>query len=89
MVEEKQDPVDKRKGSKLIKFGIFSAGVVGMIILVYSIEDLRGRAAWKNFKKEWEAKGEVFDYKQIVPKEIPVEKNFAHIPLLKPSLLLE
>ncbi len=67
-----------------IYFGIFCVGITGLIILVYSIEDLRGKAAWKNFKKEWEAKGEVFDYKQIVPKDIPSEKNFAHIPLLKP-----
>ena len=67
-----------------ICLGILFVGIIGLIILAYSIEDLRGKAAWKNFKKEWEAKGEVFDYKQIVPKEIPVEKNFAHIPLLKP-----
>jgi hypothetical protein len=67
-----------------IYFGIFCVGIIGLIILVYSIEDLRGKAAWKNFKQEWEAKGEVFDYKQIVPKAVPSEKNFAHIPLLKP-----
>ena len=70
--------------SKLKKFGIFCVGIIGLMILIYSIEDLRGRMAWKNFKKEWEAKGEVFDYKQIVPKEIPSEKNFAHTALLKP-----
>ena len=67
-----------------VYLGIFFVGMIGLIILVYCAEDLRGRAAWKNFKKEWEAKGEVFDYKQIVPKEIPSEKNFAHIQLLKP-----
>jgi len=67
-----------------ICLGILFVGMIGLIILIYCAEDLRGRAAWKNFKKEWEAKGEVFDYKQIVPKEIPSEKNFAHIPLLKP-----
>jgi len=67
-----------------ICLGIFFVGIIGLIILIYSVEDLRGKAAWKNFKKEWEAKGEVFDYKQIVPKEIPSEQNFAHIPLLKP-----
>ena len=67
-----------------IYLGIFFVGMIGLIILIYCAEDLRGRAAWENFKKEWEAKGEVFDYKQIIPKEIPSEKNFAHIPLLKP-----
>ena len=72
--------------SKLKKFGIFCVGIIGLIILIYSIEDLRGRAAWKSFKKKWGAKGEVFDYKQIVPKPIPSGENFAHIPLLKPLL---
>ena len=61
--------------SNLKKFGIFCVGIIGLMILIYSIEDLRGKAAWKNFKKEWETKGEVFDYKQIVPKEIPSEKK--------------
>tara|TARA_Y100000588_G_scaffold135017_1_gene148455 strand:- start:1351 stop:2832 length:1482 start_codon:yes stop_codon:yes gene_type:complete len=46
--------------------------------------DARGKAAWDGFKKAWEAKGEVFDYKQVLPKPIPSGKNFAHIPLLKP-----
>ena len=67
-----------------IYLGIFFVGMIGLIILIYCAEDLRGKAAWKNFKKEWQAKGEVFDYRQVVPKEIPSEKNFAHVPLLKP-----
>ena len=52
--------------------------------MFYAGENLRGKSAWENFKKEWEAKGEVFDYKQVVPKPVPSERNFAHIPLLKP-----
>ena len=70
--------------SKLTKFGIFCVGLLGLFLMFYAGENLRGKSAWKNFKKEWEAKGEVFDYKQIVPKAVPSEKNFAHIPLLKP-----
>ncbi len=38
--------------SNLKKFGIFCVGIIGLMILIYSIEDLRGKAAWKNFKKE-------------------------------------
>ena len=48
-----------------------------------ALSNVRGKAAWDDFKKEWEAKGEVFDYKQVIPRPIPSEKNFAHIPLLK------
>ncbi|MDP7011798.1 MAG: hypothetical protein QF685_10490 [Verrucomicrobiota bacterium] len=70
--------------SKKKKFGIFCVGLLGLFLMFYAGENIRGKSAWKNFKKEWEAKGEVFDYKQVVPKTVPAEKNFAHIPLLKP-----
>ena len=66
------------------KIGLGLTGLVGLAVLIYTGEALRGKSAWENFKKEWEAKGEMFDYKQIIPKPIPSEKNFAHIPLLKP-----
>ena len=61
--------------------GIITAAGIGIIF--FGVENIRGKSAWENFKKEWEAKGEVFDYKQNIPKPIPAEKNFAHIPLLK------
>ena len=70
--------------SKKKKFGIFCIGLLGLFLMFYAGENLRGKSAWENFKKEWEAKGEVFDYKQVVPKPVPSERNFAHIPLLKP-----
>ena len=41
---------------------------------------------WTVFQKEWEARGEKFDYRVFVPAPIPSEKNFAHTPLLKPLL---
>ena len=74
--------IDRMHGAKKIGLGL--TGLVGLAVLIYGGEVLRGKSAWGNFKKEWEAKGEVFDYKQIVPKPIPSERNFAHIPLLKP-----
>ncbi|MGY8651125.1 MAG: hypothetical protein ACKVKM_10030, partial [Verrucomicrobiia bacterium] len=74
--------IDKMHGAKKIGLGL--TGFVGLAVLVYAGENLRGKAAWEKFKKDWEAKGEVFDYKQIIPQPIPSAKNFAHIPLLKP-----
>lgn len=41
---------------------------------------------WDAFRKHWQAKGEVFDYRVHIPETVPSEKNFAHIPLLKPLL---
>ena len=64
--------------------GLIAATGIVVVLIFFGVENIRGKRAWENFKKEWEAKGEVFDYKQIVPKTVPSEKNFAHIPLLKP-----
>ncbi|MDP7052386.1 MAG: hypothetical protein QF600_10705, partial [Verrucomicrobiota bacterium] len=65
-------------------FGITTVAVLGLFLLSSCGHVARGKNDWEEFKREWEAKGEVFDYKQIIPKPIPSEKNFAHIPLLKP-----
>jgi len=67
--------------NKLKKF----VTMFGLIIMSSCAQsDPRGKAVWNNFRKQWEAKGEVFDYKQVIPKPILSEKNFAHIPMLKP-----
>ena len=42
------------------------------------------KKTWGSFRREWEARGEKFDYRAMVPAPIPSEKNFAHTPLLKP-----
>ena len=41
---------------------------------------------WDAFRKHWQEKGEVFDYRVHIPGTVPSEKNFAHTPLLKPLL---
>ena len=49
--------------------------------------DVPGSAqTWNEFRKQWQAKGEVFDYRAHIPAPVPSEKNFAHTPLLKPLL---
>ena len=63
----------------LKKFVASCAAIFGLILIPSCAQfNARGKAAWDNFKKEWEAKGEVFDYKQVIPKPVPTEKNFAH-----------
>ena len=69
----------------LKKFVAPCVAIFGLILMSSCAQsNARGKAAWDDFKKEWEATGEVFDYKQVILKLIPSEKNFAHIPMLKP-----
>ncbi|HEV2694721.1 MAG TPA: hypothetical protein VG347_17630 [Verrucomicrobiae bacterium] len=53
-----------------------------LIALFYAEENWRGKRAWENYKREWEAKGERFDFANIVPPPVPDEKNFALTPVI-------
>ena len=72
--------------AKIKIMGIFCTTLVGLALTFYGVENIRGKTAWEDFKKKWEAKGEVFDYKQVVPKPVPPGENFANTPMLKPLL---
>jgi hypothetical protein len=52
-----------------------------LIALFYAEEDWRGWHAWNQFKHEWEAKGEHFDFASIVPPPVPDDQNFAMSPV--------
>ena len=73
-----------RRWSKLKILLVIIISLPVLFILGTTVENIRGQWAWKAFQKEWEAKGEKFDYRQWIPAPIPSEKNFAHSPLLKP-----
>ena len=52
-----------------------------LIALFYAEEDWRGKHDWEKFKREWEAKGERFDWQSIVPPSVPDDQNFAFSPI--------
>ena len=52
-----------------------------MIALFYAEEDWRGKHDWEKFKRQWEAKGEKFDFKDFVPPPVPDDQNFAFSPV--------
>jgi hypothetical protein len=52
--------------------------------ILLTIENVRGRFAWEQFKHAWEAKGERFDAASIIPPPVPDDQNFALTPLLRP-----
>jgi hypothetical protein len=75
---------------------VFSAGCSGWRILrrifialtarhadcdFYAEEDWRGKRVWENYKREWEAKGEKFDWQAFVPPSVPDDQNFFTAPI--------
>ena len=70
------------KGQKLL-FGL--ACFVTLIALFYAEEDWRGKHDWEKFKRAWEAKGEKFDPRSVVPPPVPDDQNFALTPMVASS----
>jgi hypothetical protein len=64
---------------KRFLFGV--ACVVTLIALAYAEENWRGKHDWEQFKSDWAAKGEKFDFDAIVPPPVPDNDNFAMAPL--------
>lgn len=62
--------------------------LVGLIILIaafYAEENWRGKRAWENYQREWEARGEKFDFLSFAPSAVPDEQNFAMAPIVVSS----
>jgi len=60
-----------------------------LIALLYAEEDWRGKHDLEKFKREWEAKGEKFDYASVVPPAVPDDQNFAMAPIWVDSIKFE
>jgi hypothetical protein len=58
------------------------ACLAALIALFYIEEDWRGKRAWENYKHEWEAKGEKFDFASFIPVPVPDDQNFALTPIV-------
>ncbi len=56
-----------------------------LIALGYAEEDWRGKHDWKKFQREWEARGEKFDFASIIPPPVPDDQNFAMSPVVASS----
>jgi hypothetical protein len=57
-----------------------------LIALFYAEEDWRGLHDWNKFKREWEAKGEHFDFASVIPPRVPDDQNFAMMPIWVESM---
>jgi hypothetical protein len=75
-------PGGSRLKRVLLWFFAGLGALVFLLLAVYAVEDWRGRRAWAEFKREWEAKGVRFDVASVVPPAVPDAENFAATPIL-------
>ena len=76
-----ETPETKRGWRILRRILITLAVVATLIAFLYAEEDWRGKHAWENYKHEWEAKGEKFDWQAFVPPVVPDDQNFFTAPI--------
>jgi hypothetical protein len=69
-----------RRDFKKFLFGLTCLAT--LIALFYAEEDWRGKHDWEQYKHEWEAKGEKFDFKDFIPPPVPDDQNFAMAPIV-------
>jgi hypothetical protein len=75
-------PPVRRLFTWLLRWRLLVLGcLVTLVALFYAVEDWRGRSAWQNYRRTWEAKGEHFDLASFVPPPVPADQNFFETPL--------
>ena len=68
---------------RLFKFLVFGAFTLLLLLLgIVAFLNWRGQREWTQFRGEWEAKGERFDFTDFIPSAVPDDQNFAATPLL-------
>ncbi|MCX7008429.1 MAG: hypothetical protein NTY53_14465 [Kiritimatiellaeota bacterium] len=65
----------------LKRLGRLLAGLVGLVVLFYAEEYVRGRWAWERHLKELAARGDSLDIQKFVPPPIPDDQNMAAAPV--------
>ena len=64
--------------------GRVALGLVALVVLGYLVENVRGRMAWEQCRREWAARGvNIEDWKSVVPAPVPDEDNIAMTPIFQ------
>jgi hypothetical protein len=67
---------------RILRWGLIGlVGIVTLAAVLITEENWRGKRAWENYKREWEAKGEKFDWQAFVPASVPDDQNFFTAPI--------
>ena len=69
-----------RRLLQFLAIGAFT--LIALLLAVVVYVNWRGEREWAQFRSEWEAKGEKFDFTDFIPAAVPDDQNFAATPLL-------
>jgi hypothetical protein len=71
-----------KSGWRILRRVLISLAILATLIAIfYAEEDWRGKRAWENYKREWEAKGEKFDWQAFVSPPAPDDQDFFCAPI--------
>ena len=56
-----------------------------LLVFVWLVVEWSGKSAWEHYQRQWEARGERFDFASFVPKPVPAGQNFALAPIVASS----
>ena len=72
---------DKRGLRVTCRILIALAVLATLIAVFYTEEDWRAKSARDSYQREWEAKGEQFDWQAFIPPSVPDDQNFFTAPI--------
>jgi hypothetical protein len=71
-----------KSGWRIVRRILITIGILATLVAIfYTEEDWRGKRAWENYQREWQAKGEKFDWQAFVPPSVPDDQNFFTAPI--------
>ena len=91
-MNEPLQPVPSQPSRGLFTWRTLRRGLIGLASLItivgllLTFENVRGKRAWEEHKRELQAQGEKFSIGELAPPPVPDDQNFALAPLLKPAL---
>jgi len=59
------------------------AAVITLVAVIYTVEDWRGRRAWRDCRRELEAQGEALDWGAYIPAPAPEDQNIFNAPKMR------
>ena len=72
----------RRAGQKFL-LGMFCLALLAFFVVL--VLDMSDKGGLNRFERQWEAKGEHFDFASFVPKPVPDDQNFALTPIVASS----